>query len=355
MTPSFGKTGSYIQRDKPSHIWTKNWAGTARSDAPDRFEPRNPRTGGGTALDKDLAHKLTEALYTGCVKRLANGKAPGPDDIPNELLKHMPPQLHAVTRTLFALMWRTGHTPDWWKVSNTVFIYKKGDPTSASNYRPVGLANTLYKLWTSVVTAMLTDHAEKYDILSGSQAGFRVQLDTHRQIATLQNAFTDARIYNADKYVSYVDFSAAFNTVEHDTLLQFMWDLGFPTDAIATVKDLYTNAVTRVRINSDLGKNIKVDRGTIQGDSLSPFLFLIYIEYLLRWLAVGERGYRHQCTTDTDVADHKGQAAILGMGRSKEETAAMSRTNNVTYADDITLLAGTKADMQVQLRKIELF
>ncbi|KAJ9510751.1 hypothetical protein QJQ45_027614, partial [Haematococcus lacustris] len=64
-------------------------------------------------------------------------------------------------------------------------------------------------------------------------------------------------------------------------------DLGFPTDATNAVKDLYTGATTRFRTPYGPTDPVPVDRGTIQGDSLSPFLFspyLIYIEPLLRWL-----------------------------------------------------------------------
>jgi hypothetical protein len=70
-----------------------------------------------------------------------------------------------------------------------------------------------------------------------------------------------------------------------------MWDLGFPTDAIDVVCDLYTHATTKVKWGPDYTDAIPVDRG-IQGDS-SPFLF-IYIEPLLRWLHVGGRAM-HGC------------------------------------------------------------
>ena len=73
-----------------------------------------------------------------------------------------------------------------------------------------------------------------------------------------------------------------------------MYDLDFPTDAIDAVKNLYENATTQVKLPSGLCTGqIPVERGTIQGDTLSPFLFLLYIKPLLRWLHVGGRGYVH--------------------------------------------------------------
>eukprot|EP00983_Pelagomonas_calceolata_P065432 1148587-Pelagomonas_calceolata.AAC.2 len=70
-----------------------------------------------------------------------------------------------------------------------------------------------------------------------------------------------------------------------------MYDLGFPTDAIDTGKNLYECSTTQVRLPSgcSIGK-IPVERGTVQGNTLLPFLFLLYIESLLRWLYVGGRG-----------------------------------------------------------------
>eukprot|EP00983_Pelagomonas_calceolata_P006062 201449-Pelagomonas_calceolata.AAC.1 len=82
----------------------------------------------------------------------------------------------------------------------------------------------------------------------------------------------------------------------------------FPTDASDTVKNLYENATTQVKLPSGrtTGK-IPDERGTIQGDTLSAFVFLLYMEPLLRWLHVGGHGYKHGCipgqnATDTHLA-----------------------------------------------------
>ena len=70
--------------------------------------------------------------------------------------------------------------------------------------------------------------------------------------------------------------------------------LGFPTDTIDAVKNLYENATTQVKLPSGVCTGqIPVERGTIQGDTLSPFLFLLYMEPLLQWLHVGGCGYVH--------------------------------------------------------------
>ena len=60
---------------------------------------------------------------------------------------------------------------------------------------------------------------------------------------------SDAKICHQDLYLLYIDFSSAFNTIDHDKLLCIMHDLGFPPAAIEVVADLYTDAVTRIKLN----------------------------------------------------------------------------------------------------------
>ena len=100
-------------------------------------------------------------------------------------------------------------------------------------------------------------------------------------------ALEDAKLFHKDIYTLIVDFTSAFNTTDHDRMLWIMYDLGFPTDAIDAVKNLYENATTQVKLPSGVCTGqIPVDRSTIQGDTLFPFLFLLYMEPLLRWLHV---------------------------------------------------------------------
>ena len=80
-------------------------------------------------------------------------------------------------------MWATGITPKAWKKSDTILIFKdKGPETDITSYRPIGLANTLYKLWTRLVTTTLYEYAESHSLLSSMQAGFRKHTDTIHQL-----------------------------------------------------------------------------------------------------------------------------------------------------------------------------
>ncbi len=98
------------------------------------------------------------------------------------------------------------------------------------------------------------------------------------------NILSDDKISNQDLYILYIDFSSAFNTTDHDKVLCIMHDLGFPQDAIKAVQHLYTDATTEIIPPYAEAEAVHIDRGSIQGGTLSPFLLLVLIELLLEWL-----------------------------------------------------------------------
>ena len=278
---------------------------------------------------------MDKCTYLNCIRHLARNKKPGPDGIPNELLMCLPDTMHTTIHKLFILMWITGQTPTCLQNSNTLSLYKKGDPTNPANYRPIGLSNTMGKLWTSLVSITLAHFSEYTGILSSAQEGFRANRGTHRQLTNLLHIIEDAALTNQDLYIAYFDFSSAFNMVDHDKLLCTMYDLGFPTDAIDTVKGIYHGATTSMVANGEQGEAISIERGTIQGDSLSPLLFLIFIEPLHRWLQAGGRGYR-----------------FGSIPRNQQDRCC---TGSLGYADDTTALTHTVQDLQIQCNKVQAF
>ena len=102
----------------------------------------------GTSL---LEHVCDPCIFQEKMTHLKNGNAPGPDSIPSEFLKHLPEGVHQVIHKLFILLWMTGTTPKAWKESQTVLLHKKGSKHDLGSWRPIALANTLYKLWTGVI------------------------------------------------------------------------------------------------------------------------------------------------------------------------------------------------------------
>eukprot|EP00983_Pelagomonas_calceolata_P059378 1145901-Pelagomonas_calceolata.AAC.3 len=116
-----------------------------------------------------------------------------------------------------------------------------------------------------MVTNTLYEYAEAHSLLSSTQAGFRNQKDTIHQLQNFIMGLEDAKAFGKDIFALIVGFTSAFDTTDHDRMLWIMYDFGFPSDAIDTVKNLYGNATTQVRLPSAGSTNqIPVERGTVQ-------------------------------------------------------------------------------------------
>ena len=115
-----------------------------------------------------------------------------------------------------------------------------------------------------------------------------------------------------------------------------MYDLGFTEDAVDAVKSIYNGATTHISLKGVTGPAIQIGKGTIHGDTLSPLLFIIFIEPFIRWLHVGGRGYRQTCLATDDLRDR----------HTIPETV---------FADDVTAITMTVPNMVVQCSKVNHF
>ena len=238
--------------------------------------------------------------------------------------------------SLFLVVYVRAETPRAWTVSDTVLLHKKGDPHEIKNKRPIALANTTYKLYNSLLASSLTSLTPISRFLSDDQEGFRPGRNTERAIQTWLHVLEDAALTGQDLFVLYTDFSAAFNSIDLDKLLMIMYDTGIPEDAIEAVRSIYQHARTSIKTEHGRTREIPIERGTVQGDTLSPLLFLIFIDPLLRWLRVGGRGYKFQSIK----TEHE---------RETHSVAASC------YADDLAAATTCAEDMHIQCGKVEAY
>ena len=157
-------------------------------------------------------------------------------------------------------------------------IYKKKDRTEISNYRPITLLNTDYKILTKVLAIQLMDHI--HTLVHKDQAGFIPQRSIFDHIRLAQSIITYAEISETNGAIIALDQEKAYDRIHHNYLWETLQAFRLPQPFITMVKSLYQHATTRVAINGVLSRPFPVQRGVRQGDPLSCALFDLAIEPL---------------------------------------------------------------------------
>jgi hypothetical protein len=141
--------------------------------------------------------------------------------------------------------------------------------------------NGILKLWTSILTNIGSPWAEAHGILSDTADGVRQHRKIYDSIST-HIMYEDAKMSKTHIYMAYSDFKGAFGGMGHRILFQTMRDLGFSECYINTCKQLYKVSGTYYMTPHGDTPTIPIHRGTLQGVTLSPFLFTIFMEPLLQ-------------------------------------------------------------------------
>ena len=224
-------------------------------------------------------HKFT--IHTTGIEKLMKGlnphKAQGPDNIPTRFLKDYATELAPCLTLIFSASLQQGKIPTDWKQANVTPLFKKGDKTSASNYRPISLTSVCCKLMEHVIHSQVMKHLDQHKLLSDSQHGFRKRRSCETQlIITIQDiaaALEDGEQIDA----ILLDFSKAFDKVPHGRLLYKLRHLGIHGQVLRWIESFLSNRSQRVLVEGHTSEPAAVSSGVPQGSVLGPLLFLVYI------------------------------------------------------------------------------
>ena len=157
---------------------------------------------------------------------LPSKTAAGPDGISSQMLKiaagTIAPQLSA----LFNLSLSTGMVPTAWKLSNVTPVYKAGDPSLATNYRPISLLSLPSKLLERIVHIKLLAHLQSNSLLSRCQFGFRPLSSTQEAIISATSDWHKLLDSKANVAAVFFDLSKAFDTIPHSGILNALSNVG---------------------------------------------------------------------------------------------------------------------------------
>lgn len=204
-------------------------------------------------------------------------------------------------------------------------FYKKGEKEDPDNYRGIALVNHITKIFTNLISERLYSWAESCGLLPEGQAGFRHERGCMDNIYALTEAnHAQLRRDKGSVFVTFVDFRRAFDSMNHHKLRDKLFSLGVSAKIVRILEGLYENERVSVKTPEGLTDEVQVTEGVLQGEILSPLLFILYI---------------------SDMETFFRDKGAYGVSINNKTDILM-----LLYADDLAILARNKADLRRKLK-----
>ncbi|CAG9130045.1 unnamed protein product [Plutella xylostella] len=252
------------------------------------------------------------------IMRLKNHKAPGIDDLPSELWKYGGGRVQSELFQLLCKIWEEEKQPKEWNLGVICPVHKKGSKKKCTNYRGIALLPTAYKVLSYVLLKRLEPYTEK--ILGDYQCGFRRNRSTVDQIFLLKQLMEKKWEYAQSIHSLFVDFTKAYDSIDREALFTILRNFKIPAKIVSMVEVATRESRMKVRVGGELTDEFAVVTGLKQGDALSPMLFNLALEHVLR--GVLELDFGLQLNGKHKVVGYADDLAVLGKTAEEVRKAA---------------------------------
>ena len=184
--------------------------------------------------------------------------------------------LHSICQQIWKL--HSGH-----RIGKCQFSFqslRKATPKNAQTTTQLHSSHTLVKVMLKILQARLQQcvNCELPDV----QAGFRKGRGTRDQIANICWTIEKARAFQENIYFCFIDYAKAFDCVDHNKLWKILKEMEIPDHLTCLLRNLYAGQEATVRTGHGTTNRFQIWKGVCQGYILSPCLFNLHTEYIMR-------------------------------------------------------------------------
>ena len=193
-----------------------------------------------------------------------------------------------------------------------------------SNYGKIALISHASKVMLKVLQARLQKYVNHE--IPDVQAGFRQGRGTRDQIANIILIIEKVTEFQKNTLFCFIDYAKAFDSVDHNKLWEILKKMGIPDHLTCLLRNLYGGQQATIRTGDGTTDWFQIGKGVRQGCILSPCLFNLYAEYIMR---------------------------NAGLDEAQAGIKIFRRNSNLRYADDTTLMAESKGKLKSLLMKVK--